>query len=266
MYVGAEPRLQPEARLLSLFPSTVGIREPELTCATCNLQETCLTGGMPAALRERVENIVYPRRRVKRGEHLFSAGDEFHCFYAIRSGFFKTNFVDREGRERVTGFFMGGELLGLEGLGSGRCDYSAIALEDSMVCGMPYSRIEKIAREIPLLQHRLHSVLSREIMRGHSIMMLLGAMSAEERLATFLLNLSRRLLRRGYSGSSFMLRMSRNEIGSYLGLKLETVSRVFSAFHRNGLIEVQGKHVSIIDSKGIERVLTCRDSAEQRRA
>jgi len=249
-------RLQPKTRLSGRAPSSVGVREVELTCATCNLRETCLTGGMPTADLQRAENIVYFRHKIERGEHLFNAGDPFKSLYAIRSGFFKTNLIDMEGREQVTGFFMGGELLGMEGLGSGHCENNAIALEDSIVCAMPYSLIDEISRDLPSLQRRLHSVLAREITRGHGIMMLLGAMSAEERLATFLVNLSKRFHRRGYSGSSFVLRMSRDEIGSYIGLKLETVSRLFSMFHKRGLLEVCGKKVCIVDIEGLEGVFS----------
>jgi len=168
-------------------------REPEVRCAKCNLRETCLSGGVPAEDLKRVENIVFARRRIGRGERLFGAGDVFRCIFAIRAGSFKTSFVDGAGREQVTGFFMGGELLGLGGLGSGRHADSAIAIEDSDVCVMPYSLIEEVGREVPLLQRRLHSVLAREIVRDHGIMLLLGSMSAEQRLAAFLLNLSRRL-------------------------------------------------------------------------
>jgi CRP/FNR family transcriptional regulator len=150
---------------------------------------------------------------------------------------------------------MSGELLGIDGLGNGRCEGNAIALEDSEVCAMPYELIESIGREVPSLQRRMHSVLAREIVRDHGIMLLLGSMSGEERLATFLLNLSRRFVARGYSGSDFLLRMTRVEIGSYLGLTLETISRLFSAFDRGGLIEVRLKQVRIIDIKGLERVL-----------
>jgi CRP/FNR family transcriptional regulator len=245
---------QPKTVFLRQLELPTGARKLEVTCAKCNLREMCLSGGVPAEDLWRVENIVYSRRRIKRGERLFSVGDEFKCIYAIRSGFFKTSFVDGEGREQVTGFFMSGELLGLDGLDSGRCGGSAIALEDSDVCVMPYSLIEEIGRDVPSLQRSLHSVLAREIVRDHGIMLLLGSMCAEERLAAFLINLSKRFLRRGYSGSNFVLRMTRVDIGSYLGLKLETVSRLLSGFHKNGLIEVQRKKVSIVDIKGLERV------------
>jgi CRP/FNR family transcriptional regulator len=230
----------------------------EVSCSSCNLRELCLPAELCAEDLMRMENVVYARRRVKRGETLFNAGGEFGSVYAIRSGFFKTSLLDGEGREQVTGFFMGGELLGMDGLGSGAYHGSAIALEDSEVCVLPYALILDMSREIPALQRHLHAVMAREIVRDHGVMMLLGSMRAEERLATFLLNLSKRFLRRGYSASDFHLRMTRDEIGSYLGLKLETVSRLFSQFQRGGLIEVEQKHVRIVDIAGLERVLAAR--------
>ena len=248
-------RPQPETVLDRQGDFSLGARQPHPTCANCNLRETCLSGGVPAADLERVENIVYARRRVKCGERLFSAGDEFKCLYAIRNGFFKTSLIDGKGREQVTGFFMGGELLGMDGLGYGRCQGNAIALQDSLVCTLPYLQIEQVSRDVPSLQRRLHTVLSREIVRNQGIMLLLGSMPAEERLAAFLMNLSRRYRYRGYSGSNFLLCMSREEIGSYLGLTLETVSRVFSKFHKRGLIEVKHKQVSIVDIDGLDGVL-----------
>ena len=233
-------------------------RKFEVTCSSCNLRELCLPGGVCQDDLRRVENIVYARRRVRRGERLFNAGDEFSAVYAIRSGFFKTCVVDGDGREQVTGFFMGGELLGMDGVGAGRYNGAAIALEDSEVCVMPFALLEEMARELPSLQRHLHGVLAREIVRDHGVMLLLGSMRAEERLATFLLNLSKRFTRRGYAADDFHLRMTREELGSYLGLKLETVSRLFSQFQKEGLIEVNQKHVRILDIAGLERVRAAR--------
>ena len=224
-------------------------------CSKCNLRELCLPGGLDAEDLSRIENVVYARRRVKRGEALYQAGAEFNALYAIHSGSFKTSLFDGEGHEQVSGFFMGGELLGLEGLGAGRYNAAAVALEDSEVCVLPYALIAELALEVPALQRRLHAVLAREIVRDHGVMMLLGTMRSEQRLATFLLNLSARSVRRGYSSSDFHLRMTREEIGSYLGLKLETVSRLFSSFQKDNLIEVQQKHVRILDIAGLERML-----------
>jgi len=230
-------------------------RKFEVTCSSCNLREMCLPQGLCMEDLERVEKLVYARRRLRRGEALFNAGDEFGSVYAIRSGFFKTSVIDNEGREQVTGFFMGGELLGMDGIGTSRYNGTASALEDSEVCVMPFSLIEEMSFEVRALQRNLHAVLSREVVRDHGVMMLLGSMRAEERLAAFLLNLSKRFTRRGYSPSEFHLRMTREEIGSYLGLKLETVSRLFSKFQEDGLIEVQQKHVRILDAGGLDRLL-----------
>jgi CRP/FNR family transcriptional regulator len=243
---------------MSQAATPVGARKFEVTCTSCNLRELCLTGCGTGVDIERVENIVYARRRVKRGESLFKSGDAFNAVYAVRSGFFKTSLIGDDGREQVTGFFMGGELIGLDGIGTGACNATAIALEDSEVCVMPYTLIEEMAREVPALQRHLHAVLAREIVRDHGVMMLLGSMRAEERLATFLLNLSKRFVRRGYSASDFHLRMTREEIGSFLGLKLETVSRLFSQFQKDGYIEVEQKHVRIVDIAGLERILSSR--------
>jgi CRP/FNR family transcriptional regulator len=233
-------------------------RKAETACSSCNLRELCLPGGLCIDELERAQSIVYARRKVRRGESIFSAGDEFKSIYAVRSGFFKTSVVDGEGREQVTGFFMGGELLGLDGIGTGSHNGTATALEDSDVCVMPYGLIEELARELPSLQRHLHAVLSREIVRDHGVMMLLGSMRAEERLAAFLTNLSKRFLKRGFSPSEFHLRMTREEIGSYLGLKLETVSRLFSHFQKDGLIEVEQKHVRIRDAAGLAQILATR--------
>ena len=227
----------------------------KVTCASCNLRELCLPSGLCEADLERIEQIVYARRRVRRGDVLFNAGEPFNSVYAIRAGHFKTSVIDSEGREQVTGFFMGGELLGMDGVGSGQYNGTAVALEDSEVCVMPFSLIEDMSRDVRALQRRLHSVLAREIVRDHGVMMLLGSMRAEERVAAFLLNLSQRFTARGYSSSEFYLRMTREEIGSYIGLKLETVSRVFSRFQEEGLVSVQQKHIRIQNIPGLRDLL-----------
>jgi len=242
-------QIHPRLPRTTMLPTT---RKHETSCANCNLRELCLPMRVVDEDMARVEQIVFARRRLKRGDNLFKAGDPFNALYAIRSGFLKTTVLNADGREQVTGFHMGGELLGLDGIGSGRYNGNSVALEDSEVCVLPFAMIEELGREIPAIQRNLHSVLSREIVRDHGVMMLLGSMSAEERLAAFLLNLSRRFTARGYSASDFHLRMTREEIGSYLGLKLETVSRLFSRFQTDRLIEVQQKHVRILDIPGLD--------------
>jgi CRP/FNR family transcriptional regulator len=148
-----------------------------------------------------------------------------------------------------------GDLIGLDGIGNDRHGCQAIALEDTEVCALPFDRIEELARSMPPLQHNLHRFLSKEISRDHNIMLLLGSMRADERLAVFLLNLADRYRRRGYSSTEYVLRMTREEIGSYLGLKLETVSRLFSRFQEEGLIQVQGRAVKLLDPGALKQIV-----------
>ena len=224
-------------------------------CSNCNLRELCLPLGLSEAELDRLDDLVSTRRRVKRGEYLYRAGAEFDAIFAIRSGFFKTDVLLEDGRDQVTGFQMAGELLGLDGISSEHHTCNAIALEDSEICSIPFSQLESLSREIHTLQHHVHKVMSREIVRDHGVMMLLGTMRAEERLAAFLLNLSQRFTARGYSHADFFLRMTREEIGSYLGLKLETVSRAFSRFQEEGHIAVQQKHIRILNVAGLKALM-----------
>ncbi|MDP3539805.1 MAG: fumarate/nitrate reduction transcriptional regulator Fnr [Azonexus sp.] len=227
-------------------------------CSNCNLRELCLPYGLNLEELERLDDLVSTRRRVKRGDHLYRAGEAFDAIYAIRSGFFKTDVLLEDGRDQVTGFQMAGELLGLDGISTEHHTCNAIALEDSEICAIPFSRLESLSREIHTLQHHFHKVMSREIVRDHGVMMLLGTMRAEERLAAFLLNLSQRFTARGFSHAEFYLRMTREEIGSYLGLKLETVSRAFSRFQEEGHIAVQQKHIRILNVSGLKALMNHR--------
>jgi len=224
-------------------------------CSTCGLRELCLPCGLTGAELDRLDELVYTRRRVRRGESLYQAGDEFKSLYAIRSGFFKSCVLLEDGRDQVTGFHMPGEIMGMDGIGTDQHNLNAVALEDSEVCVILFASLEQASAEVRGLQRQFHKVMSRELVRDQGVMMLLGTMRAEERLATFLLNLSQRFMARGYSQTEFNLRMTREEIGSYLGLKLETVSRIFSRFHDEGLIAVQQKNVRIIDVAALKRML-----------
>ncbi|MEO8101491.1 MAG: fumarate/nitrate reduction transcriptional regulator Fnr [Betaproteobacteria bacterium] len=230
------------------------LAELKAACANCNLRELCLPAGLTNEELEQLDTMVNVRRKIKRGESLYRAGETFDAIYAIRSGFFKSRVTYEDGRDQVTGFSMGGEILGMDGIGQGIHNCDAVALEDSEVCSIPYARLEDLSREINGLQRHFHKMMSREIVRESGVMMLLGVMRAEERIAAFLLNISQRLGARGYSPLEFHLRMTREEIGSYLGLKLETVSRAFSKFHADGLITVDQKFVKIVDLQGLKNI------------
>ena len=227
----------------------------KLACSSCNLRELCLPVGLSAADLEQLDNLVSKRRMVVRGETLFRSGDVFESLYAVRTGFFKTSVALEDGRDQVTGFQMAGELLGLDGISTERHSCDSMALEDSNVCVIPYEQLQELSRDSPDLQRQLHKIMSREIVRDHGVMLLLGSMRAEERLAAFLLNLTQRLQARGFSASSLVLRMTREEIGSYLGLKLETVSRTFSKFQDEGLMEVKQRQIRIINQQGLQRLV-----------
>ena len=219
----------------------------KVACSNCNLRELCLPVGLNHDNLERLDTLVGVRRHVGRGETLFRVGDGFESLYAVRTGFFKTCVSSEDGRDQVTGFQMAGELLGLDGIGTDFHTCDAVALEDSQVCPIPFGELEALSREFSELQHQFHKIMSREIVRDHGVMLLLGSMRAEERLAAFLLNLTQRLQARGFSASALVLRMTREEIGSYLGLKLETVSRTFSKFQDDGMLEVRQRQIQIVD-------------------
>ncbi len=192
------------------------------------------------------------KRNVLRSDYLYRSGDKFRSLFAIQSGSFKTQILHEDGQEQVTGFQMEGEIIGLDAISSDIHACEAVAMENSVVCELPFNQLEALSREVPALQRHLHKIMSREIVRDQGIMLLLGSMRAEQRLAAFLLNLSQRYAARGFSGSQFQLRMSRQEIGSYLGLKLETISRAFSHFQENGLIIVKVRAIEIIDLPGLK--------------
>ena len=227
-------------------------------CSNCHLRELCLPCGMEFTDVERLDSMNFSRRRIKAGTSLYREGDRFQSIYAVRSGTFKTSLELTDGREQVSGFYLGGELMGLDGVAHGRHASSASALEDAEICAIPYTLLTESSAGNPGLQHVVSRLMSREIVREHSLMLLLGSMNAEERLAAFLLNLSQRLKARGYSASEFHLRMSRAEIGSYLGMTLETVSRTFSAFQLQGLLEVDKRHIRIADMHRLTHALDMR--------
>ncbi|MBU3739527.1 MAG: fumarate/nitrate reduction transcriptional regulator Fnr [Rhodoferax sp.] len=230
----------------------------KVACSNCNLRELCMPLDLNQEELDRIDAVVGSRRKVKRGATLFRTGERFSSLYAIRTGFFKTRLSSEDGRDQVTGFQMAGEVIGLDGIVNDHHTCDAVALEDAEVCVMPFDRIEEISREVNALQRHVHKIMSREIVREHGVMLLLGSMRAEERVAAFLLNLVQRLHARGFSRSELVLRMTREEIGSYLGLKLETVSRTFSKFVDEGMVEVKQRHVRILKPEALQELVNAR--------
>ena len=232
----------------------VSLRDLKTRCANCSMRELCLPVGLTPDELNALDTAVGQRSRLRKGEALYRAGDAFSALYAVRIGTFKTTVLAEDGREQIAGYHLQGDLLGLDGLGTERHGCAAIALEDSEVCTIPFEDLEQVARSVPPLQRNLHQIVAREISRDHGVMLLLGSMRAEERLAAFLLNLAHRYKQRGYSSTEFVLRMTREEIGSFLGLKLETVSRLFSRFQQEGLIQTQGRAVKLLDVTALKQL------------
>ena len=219
-------------------------------CATCSLREEC-SALCPRAL----EQIGVVRRKFTRGDTLFRPGDAFTTLYMIRAGSCKTILLTENGREQVAAYHIRGDFLGVDGVGTDSHHSEAIALEDTEVSALPFARLEALARRNGGVQRALYSLLSDETRRQRGVMVMLGTMRAEQRLAAFLVDLSRRNRDRGESPTDLVLRMTRDEIGSYVGLKLETVSRLFSHLQQLGLLQVQGRSVKLLDIGGLERVV-----------
>lgn len=244
-----------QQKVHTLFADIIDVQYPKSACSACDLRDLwCLPIGLKREEFHQLDTIINRRKRVKRGEHLYRVGDVFRSLYALRTGFFKTLFISENGQEHVTGFHMTGELLGLDAICSDNHNCNAIALEDSEICEIPFAALENLCREIPALQKQFNKIMSSEISRDQGLMVLLSSMNADERLAAFLLNLSRRFGARGYSPNQFQLRMTRGEIGSYLGLKLETISRTLSKFQEDRLISVRNKHLTLNDLTRLKRI------------
>jgi len=215
-------------------------------CSACSLRDMCLTSGLADSDTLKVEHIM-THRRIARGEVLYNMGDKFNNLYAIRLGHFKTHQLSSDGVEQITGFQMTGELLGMDAISTDKHNCYAVALEDSEVCEIPFGRLQELFTLIPELLRHFHRTMSQEITRDQNTMLLLGNMQAEQRLAAFLVNLSARYKMRGYSATSFQLRMTREDIGKYLGLTIESVSRLFSKFKKMNWISIDKREIGIND-------------------
>jgi CRP/FNR family transcriptional regulator len=223
----------------------VDISKIKVACKDCSLFQLCLPMGVDGDDLQRLDEIIKRKRPVKRGDDLFRVGEPFRAVYAVRSGSIKTYAPTHDGQEQVTGFHLAGELLGLDAISNNSHPCTAKALETTSVCEIPFDRLEELGQQIPSLQRQLFRVMSREIFEEETHMLLLGKRNAEERLAAFLLSVSNRFKHRGFSASEFNLSMSRNDIGNYLGLAVETVSRMFTRFQDEGVLSVERKHVII---------------------
>ncbi|MFO8155369.1 MAG: fumarate/nitrate reduction transcriptional regulator Fnr [Pseudomonadota bacterium] len=224
----------------------------KLACGDCSLHPVCLPRGIEPEEMAELDRIIRQRRPLKRGEHLFRVGDPFESLYVVRSGSVKTYAPVSDGSEQITGFLLPGEMLGLDAISRGHHPCGARTLETASVCEIPFEALEGLGGRIPALHHQIYRLMSRELLQEEGHLLLLGRRGADERLASYLLNFSDRLNRRGFSAHEFYLSMSRGDIGNYLGMAVETVSRTFTRFQERSLLTVERKHVYIHDREGLE--------------
>lgn len=220
---------------------------PAATCLNCRLSDLCLPITLKKSEIVQLDEIIERNRPLRKGEHLHRQKDKFHSIYAVRSGSFKSYILGPDGQSRVTGFYLPGEIMGMDGIGSRVHGTSIVALEHSSICEIPFSQLEKLSQQLPNLQSRFFSIMGSEIVKDQQIQTLLSSYTAEQRTASFLLSVSARYARCQLSPLCFLLHMTRSDIGEYLGLTLETVSRVFSSLQKKGIISVKAKEVTILD-------------------
>ncbi len=253
------------AKGVAVSDKTVSIVETNATTPACSGAHLCLCGGAGQVTQRAMQPSLRQGRVVERGQRLFDLGEPFRALYAVRSGSVKVYTLSDEGEEQVLGFYLPGEILGLAAIDRGYHDCGAVALETSSICELPFGRLEQLSSDVPEIQQRLYRIYAREIARDHAQLQCLGKHSAEQRLAHFLINLSARFAARGYSADEFHLSMSRHDIGNYLGLALETVSRLLARFQNQGLLAVNRRHVRILNRAALRVLSGISDSAESPR-
>lgn len=252
--VGVPARVKRRRSVITMDSRVISLTSIQVACENCSLHQLCLPLELSHSDMDQLEHIIKRRRPLQRGEYLFQAGDTFSSIYAIRSGSLKTFTTTDDGQEQVTGFHLPSEMLGLDAIITDGHNCNARALETTSVCEIPFIRLQELSSKIPGLQRQMLRIMSREILEDQDLMIWLGKKTAEERLASFLLRISRRFTERNFSASEFNLSMSRTDIANYLGLAVETVSRLFSRFQADGLLTVDRKHVLIDDMEALQRI------------
>jgi len=226
--------------------------QSHINCQNCSISELCLPFSLNDQELTTLDDIIDRKRPVHKGDKIFHDGQEMHSLYAIRSGTFKTYTVNEEGEEQITGFHLAGDLLGFDAIANSEHPSFAQALETAMVCEIPYDNLDKLSNTMPKLKKQVLRLMSNEIKTDQEMLTLLNRKNAEQRVATFLSSLSSRYHARGLSSKEFRLTMTRSDIGNYIGLTVETISRLLNRFHKNQIIHVDGKLIKILDAKKLD--------------
>lgn len=235
--------------------SYVNLAQINSVCEQCGIYKLCMPAGLSSGDLDALDQIIKRRRPLERGQHLYHAGDRFNSIYALRSGSLKTYVMSENGEEHIIGVKMPGDLLGLSDINSSTYTRAAKALETCSICEIPYERFEELTREIPDLHHHILNMMSLEIHHEQDRVTMCKKLSAEARLAGLLITLSGRFAQRGFSATEFNLSISRSDIANMLGLAVETVSRLFTQFQEQGLLQVERKHVKLLNPSALEQLI-----------
>ncbi|TDG12028.1 fumarate/nitrate reduction transcriptional regulator Fnr [Seongchinamella unica] len=226
----------------------------QANCGNCRLNSICLPLALESDDVQQLDDIIQRSKPLQKNQHLYREGDEFQSVFAVRSGTLKAYKTTDDGREQVTGFYFPGEILGMDGISNNTHASSAKALETAAICEIPFTSLEKLSALMPNLQRHFFQLMSHEITEDQQLITLLSKNSADERVAALMLSISTRNARRKLSPTQFRLPMSRVDIGNYLGLTVETVSRVFSRMQKLELLRVDNKEIEILDPQGLRKM------------
>jgi len=233
----------------------IDIDHLKISCKDCSLRELCFTHGMNEEDMNSMDAVVEQTKPLHKSDYLYRDGDKAIAIYAVRSGCVKTVTESANGDEQIVGFHLAGELLGMDGFSEGVHTCNALALETSSVCELPLEQLEELCHVMPGLQKQMRRIMGREVSAEHKQLLLLGKMSSEERLASFILSLSSRMQERNWKADEFNLSMPRQDIANYLGMAVETVSRLFASFQNDGIIAVDRRHITIRDMARLKLIV-----------
>ena len=246
-------------------PSLVTFDRLKVSCGQCNLNELCFPHGMLQEDMNKLDSVVEQRKPLHKNDHLYHESEASHAIYAVRSGSIKTVVESPNGDEQIVGFHLPGELLGFDGFMDDSHTCSAIALETTSVCVMPMSKLEGLCTTLPSLQQQMKRIMGKEVTEEHRMLLMLGKMSAEEKIATFLLSISRRMEERHWKATEFVLSMPRQDIANYLGLAVETVSRLFAQYQEAGIIKVDRRRIGILDLHRLKVIVGESEGAKEKK-
>jgi CRP/FNR family transcriptional regulator len=235
-------------------PSRAQTGGSAIHCQDCSISQLCIPYSLNETELDRLDDIIERKKPIQKGQEIFKAGEEMKSLYAIRSGTLKSYTITEQGDEQITAFHLAGDLVGFDSISSGKHPSFAQALETAMICEIPYDTLDTLSTTLPKLRQQILRLMSNEIVGDQNMILLLSKKNAEERLASFIHNLSVRYAARGFSPREFRLSMTRGDIGNYLGLTVETISRLLGRFQKTGMIAVKGKYITILDESQLSEL------------